>query len=371
LAFNPANNSLFINNHIYDSFTAEIGIPASITQSTTLAGMPVAPLLQNIADTSEGHLANILTNGAPTRSPSFGGLLVANGKLVGTSYEYYDANNDSRRSHFTHSLTVGQTGTFRGMYQVGSDATRTGFVSGYMAPIPGEWQAAFGGPALTGNCCLSIIGRTSFGPAISVFNPDDLGSAAPVTSFSLLEYPAAHQTLGGCAGNASNSFNCVTEIKGVVFPTGTASMLFWGRRGTGAFCYGEGTNNQSLDRQPVPNAPGVMYCHDPAVSSKGGHAYPYAYSVWAYDANDLAAVRSGARNPWQVTPYAVWDLNLPVAGSAQVQGAAYDPSTQRIYVSQVSGEQLYPNEISQYNSRPLIRVFQVNTSPVASSRLSG
>src|SRR5437899_7475039 len=88
LAFNPANNSLFINNHIYDSFTAEIGIPASITQSTTLAGMPVAPLLQNIADTSEGHLANVLANGAPTRSPSFGGLLVANGKLVGTSYEY-------------------------------------------------------------------------------------------------------------------------------------------------------------------------------------------------------------------------------------------------------------------------------------------
>src|SRR5207244_1118794 len=141
------------------------GIPASIVQSGTLSGYAVAPLLQTIADVTEGHLANILVSGAATRSPVMGGLMVNGTALVGTSYEYYDASNDARLSHFTHSLTVGQAGTFRGMFSVGNDH-ETGFVSGYMAAIPSEWQSSLGGTALTGNCCLSIISRTSYGPAV-------------------------------------------------------------------------------------------------------------------------------------------------------------------------------------------------------------
>src|SRR5438876_8061809 len=52
-AFNPARNSLFLNNHIYDSRTAEIGVPDSIVQSDPLCGYAVAQLLPTSADCTE------------------------------------------------------------------------------------------------------------------------------------------------------------------------------------------------------------------------------------------------------------------------------------------------------------------------------
>ena len=55
-------------------------------------------------------------------------------------------------------------------------------------------------------------------------------------------------------------------------------MLGLIKQGTGTFCYGEGAT-----------------CNDPTDSSKGNHAYPYQYQVWAYDANDLAAVKAGSK----------------------------------------------------------------------------
>ena len=96
----------------------------------------------------------------------------------------------------------------------------------------------------------------------------------------------------------SGLFNLATTMAGVVFPEGTRSVLFFGRQGLGKYCYGEASD-----------------CGDPVQTSKGGHAYPYAYYVWAYDALDLAAVKSGQRQPWDVKPYAVWELDFPFAVS--------------------------------------------------------
>ena len=96
------------------------------------------------------------------------------------------------------------------------------------------------------------------------------------------------------------------------------------------------------------------YCWDPIYTgSKGGHAYPYVHQVWAYDANSLVDAKNGRINPWDVRPYAIWTLAIPSAfgipGYAGVQGAAYDPVTQRIFVSQKHGE----------GNLPLIHVFKV------------
>ena len=43
-------------------------------------------------------------------------------------------------------------------------------------------------------------------------------------------------------------------------------------------------------------------------------------------------------------------------GSEPMHG---DPTTRRLFVSQVGGERRYPNEVSEYNNRPLIHVLQV------------
>ena len=61
--------------------------------------------------------------------------------------------------------------------------------------------------------------------------------------------------------------------------------------------------------------------------------------MWAYDAAELAMVRAGKRQPWQVRPYAVFPLpDMP----ANVGGAAIDPRTGRIYISAMFGNHTLP-----------------------------
>ncbi len=243
--------------------------------------------------------------------------------------------------------------------------------------MPPEWQAALGGPVLNGNCCLPIIGRTSFGPSVFTYDPVAIGTVAQLEANALIYYWTDHpltedsvEASDACFSN-STLFNCATQVRGVVFPRDTRSVLFFGRQGlggtpgitspaTGGFCYGEGTSDPALDGTPVPSDPEVVYCYDPAISSKGSHAWPYAHYVWAYDANDLASVKSGELAPWDVKPYAVWRLEFPFdttfgtpgdASNRQIGGATYDPLTNRIFVSQMFGD----------DQRPVIHVYAVQT----------
>jgi hypothetical protein len=238
-------------------------------------------------------------------------------------------------------------GSAKGLFEVGNAGA--GFVSGFMAEVPAQWRRLLGAPSLTGNCCIPIISRTSFGPAAFAFDPSRLGRSRPLPAAPLVYYPQAHTTLG--AWDASWNpptvlFGGGTTIRGVVFPRRARTVLFFGTQGTGPFCYGEGTDQRDLAGTPTPD--GSTWCYDPDGSSKGTHAYPYVAEVWAYDAKDLLAVRRGRRRPWQVRPYATWTLRLPF-GSGQIGGAAYDPRRGLIYVSQQYGN----------GTDPVIHVFKV------------
>lgn len=83
----------------------------------------------------------------------------------------------------------------------------------------------------------------------------------------------------------------------------------------------------------------MLCCYDPVYGSKGGHSYPYAYQVFAYDVLDLLAVKNGTKQPWDVTPYGVWDLGFQFAKNVTtILGAAYDPASQRIYLSEAGAD---------------------------------
>src|SRR3989338_14543 len=376
----PAHNSLFINNHVYEQKTSEISIP-QIINSNSLNNLATATLLQNPADITEGNLRNIAAGGADYgETTMMGGLMVYNNKLIGTSYGYYDASRKVGLSHFTSGLTLSNTGDFKGMYKVGD--LNPGFYGGYMTQIPPEWQSALGWPALTGQCCISIITRTSFGPAAFVFNPDDLGVKSPIPATPVVYYDDAHPTLGEWGGGEVNLYyNKATKIKGIVFPAGSRSVLFFGTQGTGKPCYGAGTSDSNLAGQPTPS--GSTYCYDPTDDSKGNHAYPYEYWVWAYDVNDLISVKNGQKNPWDIRPYAIWGYSLPFGTSgAEIQGVAYDPTTQRLFISQSNS---WDGSTSMYSNAPVINVFKVNvdtaldttlptisiTSPASGATVSG
>jgi hypothetical protein len=261
--------------------------------------------------------------------------MVANGQLVGSDYIFYDASGSANYSHFTLSSLNLASASVSGLYQLGAQA---GLVAGYMAPIPSEWQSALGAPYLTGQANIPIISRTSSGPAAFGFNPSQLGSStAPVTPY--VYYPLAH-ALGLTEGPANPLQSGNARTNGVVFAPGTSTVLFFGSTGTNYEGYGD----------PAPWG-------DPYFD-KGPHSLngQYAFQVWAYNANDLVAVKQGLLQPWQVVPYDVWNFELPITtANKRVGGVAFDPASGRVYVSILGADQGYA-----YHSMPLIEVFQIN-----------
>lgn len=364
LCYNPHHNSLLMVGHAWHQLTAEISIP-EIVNSSNLADLNTASVLQPFVDITEGNRLNIGEGGAvvETSGVPIGGMLIRGERLIGTAFGYYDAGYAVKLSHFTSGLDLSENGDFRGMYQVGESPTipNPAFIDGYMAHIPPEWQSRFGGPALTGNCCLSIISRTSLGPAASVFDPEELGPENPVVATPVLGYPIDHPTLGTYGDQRPDVlYNGSMAIKGIIFPRGSRTVLFFGRRGTGIFCYGEGKSDPALHNTYCdPAYPEVLCCYDPADSSKGGHAYPYVYLVLAYDARDLLSVKRGEKQTWEILPYGVWELDLPFANdNPSILGASYDPSTQRIYISQDGGDK--PGCCGHL---PVVHVYHVNMDP--------
>ena len=365
LTYYPDHNSLFINNQ--NNKISEVSIPEAI-KSYNPSILKTATRLQSSEDITEGNLNKLRSGGKVEGTEvNIGDILVYEDKLIGNAYIYYDAGYNAALSHFTSELTLGNTGDFRGMYKVGT--LNPGFYSGFMAHIPPKWQTLFGGPVLTGGCCFPIISRTSSGPSAFVFDPDDLGVETPVSATPLLYYDQTHETLGKWSNREKINlrFNMTAGVASAVFPVGFRSVLYFGGIGTSVPCYGESTRDKSKDRKHVSGSSEVIYCYDPINPYKGNHAYPYKPWIWAYDANDLVAVKDGLKKPWEVLPYDVWEFSdMPsVPGfSSGILGVAYDSKTQRLYIAQNNADRLVARA-SEFNRSPIIQVFQINdASPV-------
>jgi hypothetical protein len=328
LAFNDAGGSLFIVGHDWHQSVAEISIPA-ISKSATIDGLATAEVLQPFVDLTEGTM-KLVDPAVETNPIKVGGLLPYQGRLYMSAFVYYDADKSQKLTHFVSGTNLSATGDVRGPYQVGT--VGAGYIDGYFAEVPASWRAALGGPIVNGQCCLSIITRTSYGPALFAINPADIGVKNPAPATPLVYYPSDHFVNDWDV--KSTFWNGSSEMGGVVIPEGTRSALFFGRHGLGPFCYGEGAA-----------------CGDPTNPYKGTHSYPYSYYVWAYDLLDLASVKAGQKRPWDVRPYAVWSLELPFGiADAHLRGATYDKSTGRIFVTQAFGD----------GPRPLVHVFTIN-----------
>jgi hypothetical protein len=159
-------------------------------------------------------------------------------------------------------------------------------------------------------------------------------------------YTDDHPSIGrwnGEPGTYQTVWNGTAVIKGAVFPTGSKSILYIGLAGVGPFCYGTG-----------------KACGDLMHPYQGTHAYPYIFRVWAYDVEDFIAAKNRKKRPWNVLPYATWKLFSPFGVTAYMQagagGAAYDPTANRLYISQPQVD----------SKRPVVNVYSVNvdrTSP--------
>jgi hypothetical protein len=345
MSYDATNNSLWIAG-LGQSQLAELNIPTP-TIAGTVGGLPTATLRTTFR--SVVNLAQLQCSEALL----LGGSLPWLGNLIVSAYCYFEGGAETR-SHWR--VASGGTGSAVGPFQVGT--VGAGFVSAQMTPIPAVWRASFGGPALTSQWSIPIINRTSSGPAASVFDPAVVGAGGTVPAVPVVGYPyddaGSMQTIGR-ADSDGTLWSSTQHAGGLVFPENTASVLFFGgRKAKGPFCYGNGTSTESLHGTD-PDGPGGedQWCYDPVNHDKGTHGYPYAHFVYAYRATDLLDVKNGVKQRWQIVPYSTWEFDLPFQhGQRVIPGVAYDPATQRIYMSALNGDGDYP----------LIHVFRVDTS---------
>jgi hypothetical protein len=340
-------HTLFMQGHAwYPGFVAQVEVPgdAHLEMSHTWDDFAQATVLQQFSDVTDGSLSSGIGDGA-----SVYGMLGYGGRLIVGASMYYDAGGDQVNSHGVCGLDLSATNDFLGFFPM-HGAANPRSKGGYMTTIPSEWRGLLGGPALTGKGGLPIISSNGCGPAATVFDPADVGRSDTIPGVTLLYYPLSDPLYDPTTQNPF--FNLSTEITGVAFPPGSRSVLYFGKHGTGPYCYGCGCGEGTPGNPTcAPSADCPEYCYDPVDGSKGTHAYPYAHQVWAYDANDLVDVRNGTRQPHDVSPYEIWRLDeLDTTGSAGMAGAGYDPLNGRLYIAE------------HYAEEPHVHVYQVDVS---------
>lgn len=348
LSYNPANNSLFMV-HEYDGqgryYAGNPDIGISIVELSIPAMGGTATRLQEIQDPTEGKYAQI------SSSTQHGlGTLVHGSTLFYSPYTYYgdpapQGDPLNRFSHFTRSTTLTPaSGTVSdAIALIGASPfspPNHGIVAGSMAHIPSEWQAALGGDALTGMFGVSVIGRASMGPSLHAFSLNS--PSGSLRSLVYYPYVTNHMTLGGY-GDYNSNITWIDKGTGIVFVPNTRSVLVFGLHGNSAGTYnmyGFPTDDVSLHGTVHDVTAGVTnyWVYDPDSSgSKGEHAYPYKAYCWAYDADDLAAAAAGTINPWDVLPYATWEMEEPASVTNRLAqypvGAAINPATSELYIA--------------------------------------
>lgn len=330
---------MFMQGHAqFDGQVAQIRVPQSLSRSTDYNALPIADVLQPFADVTDGELnrqpnsLGTYVNGAPIF-----GLLSYNGRLIVAASQYY--NQIQLASHGVSSLDLSQRTDFRGFFPFASGvAAPPRALGGAMDIVPPEWRTAMGGPVGTGNQTIPVTSTNSAGPAITFFNPDNVGVVNPIPGVTLLYYPISNPLCGtpGCENTDNPVYNLTSLMAGRAFVPGTRSILVIGSHGVGGYWYGsrDGPNGQ----------------RDPFFQTTGPHSTAYRYRIWAYDANDLLAVRNGQRRTFDPRPYAIWDLPevSQVDPSGAIAGATFEPTTRRIYITVNQG------------TNPRVDVYQVN-----------
>lgn len=326
---------------------AQVIIPAlADPNSVGLNGLNTATVVQGFDDPSHGIGTTALKS-----INGYGGMIVYNGKLLGTQAVAYDANCEQALSAWVGSLTFADTPA-HGPYYLSPALPPRQIAGGYMCLVPTEWQGALGGKVLAGNGPASIVGCASAGPSLTVIDADTLAGApaanSTINATPLMYFPQGHRQLGEWNSNSPSQvingtavptltvtdpktalqytipyYSNVDRIHGILFPENTSSVLFFGYRGQGAYQYG---NPQVT--------PAIV---DPVFTGQGEHAYPYTLFCWAFNANDFADVKAGLKQAWEVRPYAGWAFTVfgDTLGISGV-GCSWDPATRKAYLT-VSG----------------------------------
>ncbi len=341
--------SLFIVGHAHHQAVAEFSIP-QLVNSSTLSDLNMASSpMQNFST-----ILDLTPDNNPQALDRIGGLaLISNGSessLFVNAYEYYDAPADNTLT----TMRIDVPGTLSASPAAGYFLFEggAGHTSGWISPIPTEWQALLGGDYLTGQSSgIPIISRTSVGPSAFSFASNDLfpaGAGDMVPTNKLLDFSLS-DPLHAELDNASLTNTLWTHLSRVVYGVivpGTRTYLTVGSTGG--------------------HSSGVCYkCTQSDGNLCGGYCAPdhtdYTQQYWLWDVNDLLAVRNGTVSSSDVRPYAHGPFNTPFeSGEHQIGGASFDAESGLLYIAISRAD----NGQGEYSNPPVIEAWSVAESIV-------
>jgi hypothetical protein len=351
LEYNAANNSIFIVGHNHQQAIAEFAVPDIVNSDAlgdlNMADAPVQDFSTILGRPSGGNTQEINTIGGMELVTGAGGA-----QLLVNAYEYYDAPGDN-----THStLVIRDAGDLAGSQVDGYFQFEggAGHTSGWISPIPSEWQSILGGTHITGQSSgIPIISRTTVGPSAFAFAPRDIvgtGSVpVPVPTVKLLDFSLDHP-LHTDLSNDSGGNDLWTHLSratyGLVVP-GTRTYATFGYSGghESGVCYKCTQNNGNLCGG---------YCAPDA-----GDYYQY---YWLWDVYDLVSVKNGEMNSYDVRPYGCGEFATPFETSEhQIGGGTFDPASGLLYLT----VQRADRDQGTYANPPVVIVYSFDlTIPV-------
>lgn len=172
----------------------------------------------------------------------------------------------------------------------------------------------------------------------------------PVSAKALAMYSSG-QLQSGIEYQIQGIFNSTgRDIKGIVAPNGTDSVLLFGRMGNGWY--------QKNAVSTISKSGKRYFNSTSTVDIVGDKAWPYHSKIWCYNSRDLEQVKLGNQTPGMVKPYATYNFEFPFA-DGPITGITYDSILRRIYIAVTSS----------YTQNTVLHVYRVNNA--VSSFLAG
>lgn len=343
IEYNPTNHSIFIVGHNHQQEIAEFPVPVLVKSDRLEAlEMVIAPIqsFTSVLDRTD--------DSNPQNLDRIGGMeyvATTPPQLVVNCYEYYDAPGDNTLTTLVMSDSDSLAGEkVNGFFRFHGDA---GHTSGWISPIPPEWQSLLSGTHITGQSSgIPIISRTSVGPSAFAFNLEDLTKTTqvpdPVPTTRLLDFSLdnpLHSDLSNTEGDNDLWTHLSRVVYGMVVP-GTRTYLTIGQSGghRSGVCYKCTQDNGNL-------------C--------GGYCSPeaddYAYYYWMWDVSDLVKVKQGKMNSHEVRPYAYGEFATPFQTKA-LGGGTYDPESGLLYLT----VQRADREQGTYSNPPVVVAYSMS-----------
>lgn len=336
--------SMYAVGHTYQQAIGEFKIP-TLVKSSKISDFNRAPIVQNFS-----KVLDRAASGNGQGIDRIGGMAYINGQLVVNAYVYYDASGGT--THTTLAVKDASklaTSAVAGYHRYSARAHATGWIT----PIPSDWQLFLGGTYITGDSSgKPIISRLSVGPSAFAFDPTNplLGDIAPsaITLTKLLDYDLDH-----ALGTSTSSVN----IDSYLYNTSKTNNLWTHLSGAlvGFVIPGTRTYLTIGNTGGIESGIGYKITQDNGNVCFGHCAYKasdYHNYYWAWDLNDMIKVKNGQMQSYDVRPYAYGKLTLPI-GYNLISGGTFDATKGIVYLNIDSAERL------EYDSAPVVLAYKV------------